>query len=162
MHWLLLLALLAAPAALTPAADDAVPARVELLPARATLKAGETLELELAVRDVSNLYSGPFHLVYDADRVEVEDILEGNFLNGDGRQTVFMKSIQAERGRAIVGLVRLGQVGGRSGSGRLATIRVKAKKPGTVELKLERMVFQDPELKPIAVRGAGATLTIQD
>ncbi len=137
------------------------PCLVEFEPARIDAHVGETFELYVIVRDAKNLFSAPFHLPFNRELLDAEEVGEGDFLGADGKQTVFLKSIQADRGRIIVGLARLGKVGGRSGSGRLVRVKLRAKKPGTATLTLERLDFRDPDLKPIAVQSSPAIIAIE-
>lgn len=146
------------PQSAAPASPSCV---VEFDPARVTVRAGEAFELHITVRDVKNLFSAPFHLLFNPELLEVEEVTEGEFLGADGKQTVFLKSIQAERGRVIVGLARLGKVGGQNGSGRLVRLKLRAKRPGTATLALERLEFRDPDLRPISVKTSPATIKIE-
>ncbi len=133
--------------------------KVEIEPGNPQLKVGEKIELRILVRDSVDLFSAPFHLVFDPDLVAVEEVSEGDFLGGDGKRTIFLKSIQQEKGRVIVGLARLGEVGGRSGSGKLVIIKLLARKHGRSSLSFEKLDFRDFELRKIPTTAKAAIIT---
>lgn len=135
--------------------------KVVIEPDNLRLKEGEKAELHIVVSGAANLFSAPFYVVYDPGLLMVEDVLEADFLRGDGKQTAFAKSVQPENRRIIIGLARLGDVGGRTGSGRLVTLKVQAKQKGEAKLSLERLDFRNSELKVIPVATKPAQVIIQ-
>ena len=135
--------------------------QVEIEPGKIRAKVGDRIELHILVRDAVDLFSAPFHLLFDSNLVSIDEILESDFLGGDGKRTIFLKSVQPARGRAIVGLARLGEVGGRTGSGKLVTVKLITRKKGSAELMLERLDFRDSRLKSIPVKTNSMTIVVE-
>ena len=87
---------------------------------------------------------------------------EGLFLKEGGKPTGFMHKIDAQRGEMIVGLSRMGQVPGVSGSGPLLRFHIRMKKTGVARLSLRNVELRDSRLRPIPVRTQDARITIEN
>lgn len=124
---------------------------VTIQPQQLTAQVGGQVTVQVNVSNVTDLFGAPFYLRYDPARLEVVSASEGGFLNNDGQSTVFLKSIDAVNGEVIVGVSRLGAVGGVSGSGSLMSITFKAKASGPVTLSLQNVDFRDGHLSQIPV-----------
>lgn len=75
------------------------------------------LRLDLVASAVTDLYGVAFELGYPAQVLRYVEVGEGTLLSdGDLVQTSF-QAVEIEPGRLLVGLTRLGAVGGASGSG---------------------------------------------
>jgi hypothetical protein len=124
---------------------------VMVQPLQSTAQVGQQLTVQVNVANAINLFGAPFYLAYDPSRLDVVGAAEGGFLKSDGQSTVFLNSIDAQRGQIIIGLSRLGSVGGVSGSGNLAAITFRAKATGAVTFTLQNVDFRDPGLVQIPV-----------
>jgi hypothetical protein len=124
---------------------------VMVQPLQSTAQVGQQLTVQVNVANAINLFGAPFYLAYDPSRLDVVGAAEGGFLKSDGQSTVFLNSIDAQRGQIIIGLSRLGSVGGVSGSGNLAAITFRAKATGSVTFTLQNVDFRDPGLVQIPV-----------
>jgi len=145
-----------APTEQTASASTPVPSTgttpvVIVQPSQSTTQVGQQLTVQVSVANAINLFGAPFYLIYDPSRLDVVGATEGGFLKSDGQSTVFLNSIDAQRGQVIIGLSRLGPVAGVSGSGNLAAITFRAKAAGTVTFTLQNVDFRDPGLAQIPV-----------
>jgi len=76
---------------------------------------GETFVSSVQVENVQNLYAVSFDLNYDPKNIEITSITEGDFLNESGQtNTIFLKDIDNEIGKAVVGISRLNTTSGVS------------------------------------------------
>lgn len=115
------------------------------------IKVGDEFTLSIQADQTRDLYSAPFYLQYDPQVIELISLTEGKFLNQDGKPTAFIYSVDPDTGRVIVGLSRLGEVGGVSGSGALASATFRAKKPGTALLTFQNVDFRNTRFEPVPV-----------
>jgi len=115
------------------------------------IQVGDQFILSIEADQVKDLFSAPFYLKYDPQLLEFIGLTEGKFLNRDGKPTVFIYSVDPDTGQVIIGLSRLGDVGGISGSGVLALATFKAKNPGTANVAFQNVDFRDIQLEPVNV-----------
>lgn len=108
-------------------------------PAGLTIYLGKTdgtaqnvLRLEVRANDVTDLYGLGFDLDYPTNLLDYRggSQTEGGFLSADGSNTQILAR-QITDGTVIVGLSRLGDVGGVDGSGLLLTLDFTAVSNGT-------------------------------
>jgi hypothetical protein len=85
--------------------------------------AANILRLQVRASMVTDLFGLGFDLVYPQGVLEFNDgsELEGGFLSGDG-STVELLIEEQPAGRLLVGITRLGNVGGVDGSGLILTL----------------------------------------
>lgn len=94
--------------------------------------ADEVLRLEVRASEVAALYGLGFDLTYPTNLLDYRggSQAEGGFLSADGSRTEILAR-QMTDGTIIVGLSRLGDVGGVEGSGLLLTLDFTAVSNGT-------------------------------
>jgi general secretion pathway protein D len=125
-------------------AKEAKPeASLSIIPKQMQVKVGQEVLVEIQVHKVKDLFGAPFYLVYDPHRLEAVKVSQGDFLRKDGKKTAFLNSIKKEKGRIIVGLTRLGAVGGVDGDGTLAVVAFKALQAGRAKLSFDAVDFKD-------------------
>lgn len=112
---------------------------------------GDQFTLSLNTEQVNDLFSAPFYLQYDPQQLEFIGLIEGDFLKRDKNPTAFIYTVEPEIGKIIVGLSRLGEVNGISGSGTLVIATFKARTPGTAKVTLQNVDFRDARLEPVPV-----------
>ena len=112
---------------------------------------GQMRSVDLRVQDVDDLFGVNIDLHYDSEVIAVESIVEGDFLNQSGTDpTSSMPYVDNHRGLANIGITRLGDIGGVSGSGILCTIQFRARTPGTTQLTIDdAKLLIYPTLNPI-------------
>ncbi|MCX8095220.1 MAG: stalk domain-containing protein [Caldisericia bacterium] len=108
-----------------------------------------SFDVPIIIKEVDNLYGFGFTLTYDKEYLDLEDIIEGEFLKKDGASTLFLKNINKDKGEIIIGVSRTGKVQGISGEGTIIKFKFKALKLGKTQLKLSNLVLKDPDLNEI-------------
>lgn len=108
---------------------------------------GQELDLAVEAREVTSLYGVAFDLGYPASVLSFEGATQGSFLSSGGFQVSLQ--VAEETGNLIVGVTRLGAVGGASGSGTLVTLRFTAVGSGTGNLTFSRAQAVDPQGRAI-------------
>jgi general secretion pathway protein D len=116
-----------------------------------TAAVGSRFPVEIKTSGSLNLYSAPFVLTYDPILVEMSGATEGSFMKQDGKQTAFRTSVDANSGKVSVVLNRVGNVGGISGAGTLATILFQAKSKGIATFGVQDAKFATPEGNPVSI-----------
>lgn len=97
---------------------------------------GSDFHLAVEARQVSSLYGVAFDLGYPASVLAFDGATAGGFLAEGGVQVSLQ--IAEETGNLIVGVTRLGDVPGASGSGTLLTLRFRGVGSGTGALSFSR------------------------
>lgn len=98
----------------------------------------DVLRLEIRASEFADLYGLGFDLVYPADLLDFRggSQTEGGFLSADGSRTeIFAR--QVTDGMILVGLSRIGEVGGVEGSGLLLTLDFTVVASGTGSFSYE-------------------------
>jgi hypothetical protein len=118
-----------------------------------------TLRLDLRAQQVTGLYGVAFDLVYPSDLFTFGSVTEGSFLAG---ATTSLQVEETGAGRLVVGLSRLGAVGGVSGNGTLLTVELRSRgSAGTGALAFEKNSAFDGAGKAIAgVSWSGGSATV--
>ncbi|GEM_PF-2942853 len=112
---------------------------------------GEQVVFTIKTEQVKDLFSAPFYLRYDPQVLEFIGLTEGDFLKQDNNPTAFVYAVEPEIGQVIVGLSRLGEVTGMSGSGTLALATFKAKNPGKANVSFQNADFRNARFEPVSV-----------
>ena len=116
------------------------------------IKVGEVISLTVSVERIEQLYSAPFHLTYNPSLFELIKVSEGNFLKKDGKETAFFQANNSEAGQVVIGLSRLGQVGGVTGSGILATFTFRSKSAGVGKFSIKEPEFRNTAMEIIPIK----------
>jgi general secretion pathway protein D len=114
-----------------------------------SINVGDQFILTIQTDHAGELYSAPFYLQYDPQALEFIGLSEGQFLKKDGNLTAFIYSVNPDTGEIIIGLSRLGDVSGATGSGTLALATFRAKSPGNTSVTPQNVDFRDSRLNPI-------------
>lgn len=130
-------------------------------PSSSLIHVGEQVSLTVAINQVDQLYSSPFYLLYNSNLLDLVKVLQGNFLSQNQQQVVFFNSNQPEQGRVVVGLSRVGQVKGVSGSGVLAVFIFKAKNPGLAKFSMQEAEFRNASMDIIPLQVASAEVKVE-
>ena len=109
---------------------------------------GELFEVEILVDAADAVAHLPMTLAFDPSVIEFESLRAGDFLGVEGDAEVVVNSTAP--GIVVVGASRLRSSEGVSGSGSVATMVFRAKKPGETELSLARVEALGAGLQPIA------------
>jgi hypothetical protein len=136
-----------------------VTTQVVVSPSYASLAGiSETVELEIAVQDVTDLYAAQMKLTFDPSVVQVRDadprpsapgvqIRPGDFL--DPRQFVMVNEADNATGEIEFAVTQLRPAEAQSGSGVLATVIFEAVGPGTSPVQwVEELLLDDTDDSP--------------
>jgi Cohesin domain len=139
-----------------PAAGSAKEAKpqasLSIIPKQIQAKVGQEILVKIQVYKVKDLFGAPFYLVYDPHRLEAVRVSQGDFLKKDGKKTAFLNKIKKEKGRIIIGLTRLGAVGGVDGEGTLAIVAFKVLRTGRATLAFHEVDFKDSHQSSLPIR----------
>src|ERR1039457_4458896 len=94
----------------------------------------EEFSVELIVSGADNMHNGVIFFEYDPVLVDFVRATEGTFLKKDGKPTEFNTKIKKEKATFSLNIFRVGDVGGVSGGGSLATVTLMAKTKGLLDL----------------------------
>lgn len=133
-------------------AKEAKPeASLSIIPKQMQVKVGQEVLVEIQVHKARDLFGAPFYLIYDPHRLEAVRVSQGDFLRKDGKKTAFLNAIKKEKGRIIIGLTRLGAVGGVDGEGTLAIVAFKALQAGRATLSFQEVDLKDSHQSSLSV-----------
>ncbi len=116
------------------------------------VKVGDTFLATLELSSDVALRGLPLHLQWSADKLQVQDLEEGEYFRADGAATSFTKSVDDKAGSARAGMLR-NHATGATGQGVVVRLRLKATAPGAADLVLTRI-----EPVPIAAGAPVAAL----
>jgi general secretion pathway protein D len=135
-----------------PAKEAKPEAALSIVPKHVQVKVGQEVSIKIQVHKIMDLFGAPFYLVYDSHLLEAVSVSQGDFLKKDGKKTAFLNTIKKEKGRIIVGLTRLGTVGGVDGEGTLAVVAFKALQAGRATLSFQEVDLKDSHQSSLPVR----------
>jgi hypothetical protein len=123
------------------------PTVVRLIPNKPVYRTGERVVVQVVIDQGRDVGSVPFHLRYNPNVLDfVQPGTEGPFLSSDGAVTVFLVADTGEDGgEIVVGLSRLGEPVGVSGSGTLATFEFNGTAAGDCRFAFTAASVKDPQ-----------------
>ncbi|MEK7274132.1 MAG: cohesin domain-containing protein, partial [Candidatus Desantisbacteria bacterium] len=137
-----------------------LPITLQIIPAITDVLSNQTFTVTISAKDAVDLYGASLDLIFDTDKLSVIEAKEGGFLKQATISTSFLNKIDNEQGKVIMGMSRLGQVSGVTGTGNLVAITMKAKSAGTATLKLTNMVMQDSAFDALEVAASSTSTAI--
>jgi len=129
-------------------------------PAR-PVPAGQTFEVRVTLDGAQNLGSFQFALVYDPGVLRFDSVRLEGFLGSTGRAANALgPRADEEKGRIMFGAFTLGHQPGPNGSGALATVVMRALRPGQSALELENAQVTDivGNSQSLTVEGGAVTV----
>src|SRR5580692_10053714 len=144
------------------------PGKLRFDPSALTVKVGETKMVAVVVENVSDLFSIPMLLQYNPALISIEDVQHavsegqhGGFLSGGTQEIAIVKSVNTEKGQAIISATRQPNTQGVSGSGTLLGIVIKGIAPGSSNLTIMQQNAKDSQQRPIPLVTNEATVQVQ-
>lgn len=126
---------------------------------------GQEVRMALEAQKAQNLYAVALTVKYDPAQLSYRSYVEGDLLNRDGASTeVEVGPSEEVPGELLVGLTRVGGVGGISGSGVLLTLVFQATQSGPAQVQIDdaTATLRDADDTPLSVTNwKGVVLTIQ-
>jgi len=148
--------------AATPQTNAVPAAQLHFDPPTASLKRGDTITLGLAISNVNDLYSIPILIHYDPAVVQIEDVRNGGFLDGGGKQAIaIVPRIDQQRGELVVSATRQPNTPGVNGSGTLLGIVIRGVAPGKSTLQVLQVNAHDSQQRNIPIVSGEATIQVQ-
>lgn len=134
---------LLASALLAPAAYAATPV-LSFVATPASGIVGSTIDLDIRITDVTDLYSFQFSVEFNSNTLQAGDLYEGKFLLSGG-ETYFIPGEKDNSAGLVSYMVNtlLGPVGGVSGSGSLAHITFSVFGAGSSTLRFKDVLLLD-------------------
>jgi general secretion pathway protein D len=144
------------------------PGKLRFEPQAMTLKVGETRTIALVVDNVSDLFSIPMLLQYNPAVISIEDVQHavsegqhGGFLSGGTQEIAIVKSLDEQKGQAIISATRQPNTQGVSGSGTLLGIVIKGVAPGSSNLSIVQQNAKDSQQRPIPLLTGEVAVQVQ-
>jgi hypothetical protein len=151
---LLLLFLLALPFRAAQAQAQTV---LSVSPSSTTLQAGQSATLAVRITDVQNLYAYDITLHYDPSIIEVTSIDNGSFLNGGFTAA---QILDKTAGTAQLAFTSIPPFNAQSGSGELATFKLKAKAGGSARISIENIQLMRKDATAISATSTSGQVTV--
>jgi general secretion pathway protein D len=154
------------PAGLNPPQGPA--GKLRLDPQSLSVKVGESKTIAVVVENVNDLFSIPMLLQYNPAVISIEDVQHavsegqhGGFLSGGTQEIAIVKSVNTEKGQAIISATRQPNTQGVSGSGTLLGIVIRGIAPGSSNLTIVQQNAKDSQQRPIPLVTNEATVQVQ-
>ncbi len=109
---------------------------------------GNRLDLDIRLTSVNNVSSMAFDLTFNPSVLSYVMFSEGTFFNQDG-ESISVLVDENPAGRLIVGVARLGDVGGVSGTGVALTLTFNGAGNGNSTMGFENNSLLDPDLNAL-------------
>ena len=151
--WGMVLALLAAPVSATTLSFAAPPAVVQV---------GDNFTLDVLVAQAPDLYAFQFDIAFDPVIVQLNTVLEGDFLSAGGRATFFLPgTIDNIAGTvSFTANTLVGPGPGVSGDGWVVHLSFQALTAGRSELSFGNVVLLDSALADIATMPTASAINV--
>jgi general secretion pathway protein D len=101
----------------------------------ADAKVGDTVELKLVLSSTQPLRGMPLEIAFSKEKLQLLDVMEGDYFRQDGSPTSFSKSGDGKDGKVNAGVLR-NQATGAVGQGSVVTLRFKTLAAGTGEVRV--------------------------
>ena len=120
-----------------------------------------SFSVNVQVDNVTELFSAPMRVKYDNKTLKLLEVVQGDFMKGDGQQVTFSEAKAEEDGVAIINLNRVPGAGGLSGSGTLVTLKFQAIGKGTTAINFQDVALRDAKLQNITITPPSAAITVK-
>ena len=154
----------------TPASADASqgglwppaqPSLVEVLLERSMVGLGETITLVLRIEGATDIGGFQMDLLFDPATVQVEDVVLGDLLGSNGRESVLLGPVMDnEMGALAFGGFSFGEQPRASGDGVLAVLAVRALEAGNSSLVMDKVMITDRAGELYSVTSRDGTVVV--
>lgn len=103
------------------------------------IKVGDVVKVAITGQGMNGLFSAPLFVTFDQNLFELITVAEGDFLNREGKATVFSTNPVPGKGEVMIGYKQGIGGSGVSGDGTLFTVTFRAKAPGTALFSADRL-----------------------
>jgi hypothetical protein len=134
---------------------------ISIFPDEPLVPVGQEITVQVEARGMRDLYSAPFHLIYDNTVLEATRVEEGHFLKHGGKKTLFLHKINPDKGNVIIGLSRIEKSVGVTGQAPLVFVTFKTMKEGRARLGFQNVSFKNSKKGDIAVHPQEGWIEVQ-
>jgi len=141
--------------------------KIYIEPQNMTVISGEIKSFDIYISNVSDLYGVAFDISIPLSQIKVLDSYinhskdnEKNILTKDNKDIVLLKSIKENENKIIIGISRIGQVSGISGSGLILSVQFTGGNIGVFDISLQNIYLFDSKMKQISVDSNSANCKI--
>jgi hypothetical protein len=138
-------------------AGEAQGTQVLVTPPSSTVAVGQTVTVQVEVRNVHDLYGVDFQLSFDPDKLQAEEVSAGEFLTPVYEA---QKTVDNRAGQVRYVFALMGPVAPASGSGILARIVFRGLEGGQSALNLDRLLLANDAAEEIPATATGAVLVV--
>ena len=98
-------------------------------------------ELVVSISNTQDLSGFQFNVNYNPDVLSVSEVIKGDFLESDGKESFFSEGKMVEGAIENIVAVRLGQVEGVTGSGTLAKIKFTSRTEASPDISISNTII---------------------
>jgi general secretion pathway protein D len=136
-------------------------ATFQLEPGDATIKAGESMAVQVKLENVEDLFSTSLILKFDPQVLAIEDVRNGDFLSGGTQEVAIIHRIDSDNGRATIFTTRQPNTAGVQGKGTLLTIMVRHLTTGPTSLQVTDVGCRNSHQKIVPITITRGSTSIQ-
>jgi general secretion pathway protein D len=100
---------------------------------------GDEITVAITGQGLNGLFSAPLFVTFDQNLFALLNVAEGDFLNREGKATVFSTNPISGKGELMIGYKQGVGGSGVSGEGTLFTVTFRAKAPGVAQFSVDRL-----------------------
>jgi general secretion pathway protein D len=100
---------------------------------------GDEITVAITGQGLNGLFSAPLFVTFDQNLFALLNVAEGDFLNREGKATVFSTNPIPGKGELMIGYKQGVGGSGVSGEGTLFTVTFRAKAPGVAQFSVDRL-----------------------
>lgn len=133
---------------------------LRLRPATASVKPGETTNIQVQLENIEDLFSASLMFRYDPRLLSVEDVQHGDFLSGGTQEVAIIQRIDKEKGLAGIFTTRQPNTAGVSGNGILLSLVVRRLAEGPAMIEVVEMGTRNSRQRLLPVKIAQASVNL--
>jgi general secretion pathway protein D len=122
---------------------------------------GDVIKVTIQGKGLNELFSAPLFVTYDQNLFDLVNVTEGDFLNRDGKVTVFSTNPVPGKGELMIGYKQGVGGNGVSGEGTLFTATFRAKAPGVAQFSADRLNLRNATGQRLKVMVTPLTVEVQ-
>ena len=141
--------------------------KIYIDPQNMTVVSGELKSFDIFITNVTDLYGVSFDISIPLSQIKVLDSYinhskesEKNILSKDNKDIILLKSIKENENKIVIGISRIGQVSGISGSGLILNVQFVGGNTGVYDISLQNIYLFDSKMKQIPVDSVNANCKI--
>jgi general secretion pathway protein D len=122
---------------------------------------GSQIKVAIQGEGLNELFSAPLFVTFDQNLFDLVNVTEGDFLNRDGKATVFSTNPVPGKGELMIGYKQGVGGSGVSGEGTLFTATFRAKAPGIAQFSVDRLNLRNADGQRLKVKVTPLTVEVK-